>query len=587
MSDLFGRQYNEIGSVNSDFLIKTKGKVKIQWGNKFIDLIKDGKLNMASDFIYKVDSVDSIRNNSGIYVTKDGFVYLKLKGEPPLDLKGDIGTTYVSFMQLQETSPSHKYTALQNLGLVQPSIDSLNINSLQNGVVFIEDTQKIYFIKDGNFNEFKVDFPNPFKEQFVISKSDSSKGSLHIIGEGINNSIAFDSLYIYKENSKSLIESNIPLEIKIGENVATFDRSKIILNREVSTNAIQSVNASADKGFRLYIAENKSILEVDKIIVRDQTTGSILYPELWLQAANIINTIDKEENTYTVEFQYEHTYKVGDRLRFYVKEILEDFVECKPVDVEVLEVLDNAITFTYEEDLDDLQNTLIFSTNSGAIQIKNNNIDIIVNDKVHSRYGNIGKIIDNQEDAFGVYSENAAFKKAQYTEDYNLDLEDESTAFSSTEWVKKVLQNLLPKGCIIMFDGKSSIPTGWHICDGTEGTPNLIGKFVKADTKAGQTGGSNTQSFNIGVPEHTHTFSVASNSEGFVISKENSLHTGIVDWGGSRNYCLLNGYEKNNEFYDLQKTINGETEPYASGDSSITVDIQPEYYTLIYIMKIS
>jgi hypothetical protein len=36
-----------------------------------------------------------------------------------------------------------------------------------------------------------------------------------------------------------------------------------------------------------------------------------------------------------------------------------------------------------------------------------------------------------------------------------------------------------------MFNGTTSeIPEGWHICDGSESTPNLIGKFIKADTSS-------------------------------------------------------------------------------------------------------
>ena len=47
---MFGRSYSQAGSSNSDFVIKTKGQVKIQWGSKFIDLIKDGKINVNSKF---------------------------------------------------------------------------------------------------------------------------------------------------------------------------------------------------------------------------------------------------------------------------------------------------------------------------------------------------------------------------------------------------------------------------------------------------------------------------------------------------------------------------------------------------------
>ena len=44
-----------------------------------------------------------------------------------------------------------------------------------------------------------------------------------------------------------------------------------------------------------------------------------------------------------------------------------------------------------------------------------------------------------------------------------------------------------------MYNGLSSeIPEGWHICDGTEGTPNLIGKFIKASKTSGEIGGNST-----------------------------------------------------------------------------------------------
>ena len=61
----FGRSYTSIGNSNSDFLIKTKGQIKIQWGQKFIDLIKDGKINVDAKFIYKENSVGV---KDGIYV---------------------------------------------------------------------------------------------------------------------------------------------------------------------------------------------------------------------------------------------------------------------------------------------------------------------------------------------------------------------------------------------------------------------------------------------------------------------------------------------------------------------------------------
>ena len=45
--NMFGRSYESVGNESADFCIKTKGKVKIKWGSKYIDLIKDGVLDLA------------------------------------------------------------------------------------------------------------------------------------------------------------------------------------------------------------------------------------------------------------------------------------------------------------------------------------------------------------------------------------------------------------------------------------------------------------------------------------------------------------------------------------------------------------
>ena len=87
----FGRSYSKVGSSDSDFLIRTKGQVKIQWGSKFIDLIKDGKINVDSKFIYKESKVGV---KDGIYVVGEGDesqVILKI-GDTELSLKEKIGT---------------------------------------------------------------------------------------------------------------------------------------------------------------------------------------------------------------------------------------------------------------------------------------------------------------------------------------------------------------------------------------------------------------------------------------------------------------------------------------------------------------
>ena len=51
------------------------------------------------------------------------------------------------------------------------------------------------------------------------------------------------------------------------------------------------------------------------------------------------------------------------------------------------------------------------------------------------------------------------------------------------------LEEVVPSGFIGMWSGSAStIPTGWALCDGTNGTPNLTDRFVLGAGKASQPG---------------------------------------------------------------------------------------------------
>ena len=75
----------------------------------------------------------------------------------------------------------------------------------------------------------------------------------------------------------------------------------------------------------------------------------------------------------------------------------------------------------------------------------------------------------------------------------------------------------VPSGIISMWSGAvSAIPSGWNLCDGNNGTPNLVGKFIKGGSTAGTTGGSGTTSSNgshtHSTPNHSHSHSLSAGS---------------------------------------------------------------------------
>lgn len=68
--------------------------------------------------------------------------------------------------------------------------------------------------------------------------------------------------------------------------------------------------------------------------------------------------------------------------------------------------------------------------------------------------------------------------------------------------------SFLPIGSIIMWNG-SVAPTGWALCDGANGTPDLKNKFIlgyeSGTNTVGQVGGESTVTLTTGeIPAHTH-----------------------------------------------------------------------------------
>lgn len=540
----FGRSYSKIGSSDSDFLIKTKGQVKIQWGSKFIDLIKDGKINVDSKFIYKENQVGV---KDGIYVIEDGEdskVILKV-GDNQISLVGEVGNTYVSFQGEQQTTQEQKYTALTNIGFLYKDLKDIGTDSLQNGIIYVESEQKLYIVQEGQLAEFNVELPNPYTKQFIIQKQDNSKGSLLIVGSGIENSIAFDSLYLYTEGTNTYLKSsgNICLKVEEDEKVVV-GKNETLFNNIVTSQTFRSKDATDSFGFRLYFENNQSTLEVDNLKVRNQqgaeSSSKLLYPIYWHYKNNVIiyagnytsqgdsgESQDEEPSVtgFNLTLAYKNEFEVGqnvyvylpienETIGFYNQLLLPLIIDSVSFDEEegntirvsiIKELVDNTLldSIDLEDALIQLRGQTIFlisqnEQTSTLIRDKENNIDLIEvenlqqaleNNGIIARVGNIEELQlygkeSGQEtpiQGYGSYSKNSAFLKAQYTKDYELSSEDNSTKFVSTEWIHK----LFPKNSIIMFNGTSNIPNGWTICDGTSGTPNLTDKFIQDSSSAG------------------------------------------------------------------------------------------------------
>lgn len=269
-TNMFGKTYNTVGSTDSNFIIKTKGDLKIQWGNKFIDLIKNGKI--IENSIFKiVESKEDISNN-GIYLV-DETIWIKI-GDFKSPVSNVAQDAYISFLNEQKLNPDQKNIALKNIGFIYDSIDSINLGEISSGIVFIQDEQKLYTIKDGNISLYSTTITTPQQDSNIIK------------GE---NSLQFQ----VGEFSYLVISD---LKIKVQKNIILDDNISIMSN-----------NANSEEGFRLYYnSASGSTLEVDNIIHRnyksDVPIGTIIMwsgtqlPENWSicdGTNNTPNLIDK------------------------------------------------------------------------------------------------------------------------------------------------------------------------------------------------------------------------------------------------------------------------------------------------------
>lgn len=144
----------------------------------------------------------------------------------------------------------------------------------------------------------------------------------------------------------------------------------------------------------------------------------------------------------------------------------------------------------------------------------------------------------------------------------------------------------MPKGCIVLWSGAiADVPTGWQLCDGTNGAPDLRDRFVLGAGNSyavGDTGGSK----DAVVVEHQHTGGTTTNGW-----HSHSLTT-YFD-GGIGMPFRVSGDD--GSYNGLTMTNVPGVEPSGDHSHSFTTSLAgqsgtdanlPPYYALAYIQKV-
>lgn len=149
----------------------------------------------------------------------------------------------------------------------------------------------------------------------------------------------------------------------------------------------------------------------------------------------------------------------------------------------------------------------------------------------------------------------------------------------------------VPTGCILIWSGSvGSIPSGFNLCDGTNGTPDLRNSFVLGAGNLyaiGQTGGS---------------------TDAIVVSHNHTATSAVTDPGHSHNFVQMQSYSgyfqpvapdripQGNGVVGIQTSASNIINTNTTGVTVATTNASagtsgsnanmPPYYALAYIMKL-
>ena len=149
--------------------------------------------------------------------------------------------------------------------------------------------------------------------------------------------------------------------------------------------------------------------------------------------------------------------------------------------------------------------------------------------------------------------------------------------------------SLVPAGVILLWSGSiASIPSGWNLCDGTNGTPDLRNRFVVAagDTYAvGATGGADSVTLDASqMPAHTHTGTTASDgSHNHTASILDAWQGNTVNNSGGG--FMYVGQGSPNTYTTSTAGAHTHSFTTASTGGGGSHENRPPYYALAYIMK--
>lgn len=164
----------------------------------------------------------------------------------------------------------------------------------------------------------------------------------------------------------------------------------------------------------------------------------------------------------------------------------------------------------------------------------------------------------------------------------------------------------VPPGGIIMWSGSvASIPAGWALCDGTNDTPDLRGRFIVGYQAGssdygtiGNTGGASAVTLTTNqIPTHNHTASTVADHTHTGTTGSNGNHSHSYGWyqgvgssqpsgNGGGSWTTRNTGDAGSHSHTFTTAGAGShTHTIGNTGGGLSHENRPPYYVLAYIMK--